>query len=95
MASSTHLTSPFLEKSDPDKYGQFHPIETPVLVQTSLILLNEELEKLSGDEKEAYLKAVEMCPNIVTSDDHKILFLRCEQYNVDVRMFYIDFIFWK
>lgn len=88
MASSAHITSPFLEKSHPDKYGQCHPIETPVLVQTSLILLNEELEKLGGEEKEAYLKAMAECPNIVTSNDHKLLFLRCEQYNVDVRSFY-------
>lgn len=87
MASSIHVVSPFLEKTDPDKYGQSHPIETPILIQSSLILLNEEIEKYSGIEKEAYLKAIELCPNIVTTDDHKLLFLRCEQYNVDVRLF--------
>jgi hypothetical protein len=85
---SSHITSPFLQKTDPDKYGQRHPIESPVLVQSSLILLHEELEKISLEEKEHFLKAKEICPDIVT-DAHMIVFLRCEQFNVDVRAFYM------
>ena len=133
--STIHITSPYLEKEEPDQYGQSHPIETDRLLnvrefvisdressqkivflscycshllcgiklrnysfssscriklvvttckQTSLNLMDEEIEKLSRDEKKGLLEAHEKCPQVSKSDKHKIMFLRCEQFNADV-----------
>lgn len=79
-----HITSPHLEKEEPDQYGQTHPIETAELIDTSLILMNKELEKISKDDKKDFTEASIKCPKLCMSDEHKLMFLRCEQFNADM-----------
>jgi hypothetical protein len=67
----------------PDVYGQLHPVETPELLKRKQKEFEEEMEKLSADEKKNILLAHEKCPELV-ADDFKLMFLRCEVYNADL-----------
>ena len=46
--------------------------------------MNKELEKLSGDAKQGLNEAYDKCPKLSKSVEHKLMFLRCEQFNADV-----------
>ena len=75
-----------VEFTPEDVYGQKHPIESPELIQAKLKELDLELEKLPEDEKDLWEEAKEKCPGLTTDDD-KLMFLRCEVFNADVRTF--------
>ena len=79
-----HVCSKFLKKRRPDLYGQRHAIETPQLIQDSLVLLEDELCKLPEEDQSGLIRASIECPDIFDSKEHRLLFLRCEQYNVDL-----------
>jgi len=68
-------------------YGQRHPLETPELINDSLELLVEELWKLPDEDQSGTQKASIRCPDIIESKEHRLMFLRCEQFNVDVSGF--------
>jgi hypothetical protein len=78
------VVSPHLRKTDPDQYGQEHPIETPELISSSLSLLLVELANIRRSERQYLVEAEEKYPELAKSDEHRILFLRCEMFNVDV-----------
>lgn len=86
-----HICSKFLKKRPPDIYGQKHAIETPALIQDSLELLESELWKLSDEKLSGMRNASMRCPDIFESKEHRIMFLRCEQFNVDVRIFRYEY----
>lgn len=65
-------------------YGQIHPVETPELIGHGQAALQDELEKLSSEKKQGWLKAKEKCPDIVNDEQHTLLFLRCEVFNADL-----------
>lgn len=46
--------------------------------------MNKELEKISKDDKKDFTEASIKCPKLCMSDEHKLMFLRCEQFNADV-----------
>ena len=48
--------------------------------------MNTEIDKLSFLEKKDLLEAYEKCPEVSKSDAHKLMFLRCEQFNADVSL---------
>lgn len=79
-----HVCSRFLRKHPPDLYGQCHAIETPKCVSDSLRLLEKELSKLPDEIRAGIEQASVICPEIYTSSEHRLLFLRCEQFNADV-----------
>ena len=66
-----------------DVYGQVHPIETNVFVSEKLAAFQEELGKIPRHEKEEVCAAEVKCPKLLTAD-FKLMFLRCEVFNVDV-----------
>lgn len=83
-----HICSRFLKKNSPDVYGQKHAIESSKCIIDSLRLLEKEIYKLPDDLREGLDQAVVYCPEIAESKEHRLMFLRCEQFNVDVSFFY-------
>jgi hypothetical protein len=79
-----HICSRFLKKKPPDIYGQKHVIESSKTVNDSLRLLDKEIKKLPDDIRVGLDEAMIYCPEIAESKEHRLLFLRCEQFNVDV-----------
>mmetsp|Transcript_20944 Transcript_20944/g.45673 ORF Transcript_20944/g.45673 Transcript_20944/m.45673 type:complete len:317 (+) Transcript_20944:15-965(+) len=71
------------EKADviAEIYGQVHPNETPDLVSESLKGLTEEIDGMPAEKRVNWEKAKERCPEL-TGDRHKLMFLRCEVFNV-------------
>ena len=70
----------------PDFYGQVHPVETPELLATSLQKFETTLATFDLGTKENLIKAQSKCPPQLLNDKFKLLFLRCEVFNVKVRI---------
>jgi hypothetical protein len=71
------------DKQQGDIYGQIHPNETPSLVEEKLEEFDNAVAKIPQDEKANLWEAERKCPHLLT-DDFKLMFLRCEVFNVDV-----------
>jgi hypothetical protein len=67
--------------TSPDVYGQVHPIETDELVQRKLQELETHLAEIAKKAAAAYGEAQTKCPQLITNDNFKLVFLRCEQFN--------------
>ena len=83
-----HVCSRYLKKEPPDLYGQKHTIETPELIQDSLILLEDEIWKLPEEDQAILIRASIECPDVFESKQHRLMFLRCEQFNADVSTYF-------
>jgi hypothetical protein len=68
----------------PDQYGQVHPVETPELVAEARKQFELEVLKLPEEKLRSLKQAQEKCPELLT-DDFKLMFLRSEVFNADVR----------
>ena len=79
-----HVCSRFLKKRPPDLYGQKHAVESAKCVNDSLRLLEKEIWKLDAERRRSLEMASVRCPEIYESKEHRVMFLRCEQFNVDV-----------
>lgn len=79
-----HVCSRFLKKRPPDLYGQRHAIETAKCISDSLRLLEKEIRKLPDEDRSGIDQASIVCPEIYESKEHRLLFLRCEQFNADL-----------
>jgi hypothetical protein len=55
--------------------------ETPELLSTSMAQLQEALDATDDDDKQAFLRAQQECPEYVNSDMFLLPFLRCENFN--------------
>lgn len=83
-SSKKHVCSRFLKKRPPDLYGQMHAIETSKCISDSLRLLEKEIRKLPEEKRSGMDHASVICPEIFESKEHRLLFLRCEQFNIDL-----------
>lgn len=74
-------------KADTEKtdiYGQSHPEETRELIEEKLVAFNTALEKIPKAEKENVCEAEVKCPELL-DNDFKLIFLRCEVFDAEVR----------
>lgn len=69
-----------VEYEGPDLYGQFHPIESPELIEQKLTEFHHEVTQLASNDKKALDMAQLQCPELLTSD-FKLAFLRCEIFH--------------
>ena len=60
--------------------------ETPELRERSLEAMQQALNDIPVDQKEVYLEACQVCPELVERESPPINFLRCEDYNPEVRV---------
>ena len=82
-AESTSYSFQYTEHDD--LYGQVIPQETPEFISTKLIELETELQKYPNNEdKTAWNRALDTCPDLVCNDTFKLMFLRCEIFNTEL-----------
>ena len=60
-------------------------LENDLMVTTAIADVNMHLSLIPPEEKEAYLKALERCPDLVASESSCISFLRAEHFTPEVR----------
>jgi hypothetical protein len=69
--------------TEPDIYGQRHPVESEMLIVVKLEDFEYEMELLDSVDKVAFIEAKRRCPELLT-DKFKLMFLRCECFNAKV-----------
>ncbi|CAB9518711.1 tocopherol transfer protein-like [Seminavis robusta] len=69
-----------LRFTEPDCYGQTHPIETPQLIASKLQSFEHQLVAIPHHKKTCLKQAMKKCPELLT-DKFKLMFLRCECFN--------------
>ena len=72
----------------PDMYGQVHPEETDDMIAQKLELFEQELQKVPENAKKSLRQAEAKCPDQLTKD-FKLMFLRSEVFNADVRLMFV------
>jgi hypothetical protein len=55
--------------------------ETDEMKRQAAVQLEEAIDMIPENEKIAYLRALELCPELVGTESKSIHFLRCENYN--------------
>lgn len=76
-----------MQYSNVDIYGQKHPIETDQKIQNKLRHFDDFLQsRIPDDKKKSVLDAQRKCPELLT-DSLKLMFLRCECFNVEVHCY--------
>jgi hypothetical protein len=58
--------------------------ETAQTVSQGIAELQRALDAININDKQAYLEALENCPDVVRAESDPIRFLRCENYNSQV-----------
>jgi hypothetical protein len=71
-----------LEEVHNDTHGINTFEATPEMVQHGPYELQLALEDIHEEEKEVYLEALRMCPELVEQESNYLMFLRSENYNV-------------
>jgi hypothetical protein len=74
-----------VEMTEPDIYGQCHPMETEELIQTKLKEFEAVLLTLPTTQTASLAMAQAKCPELLDTD-FKVMFLRCEVFNVKVSL---------
>lgn len=59
----------------------------PGTADESLVGLYEAIEMLPMQQKKEYMEALKQAPNLVQTESDPIMFLRCENFNYEVRVF--------
>lgn len=70
-------------KSEPDQYGQVHPIESPELIAAKRKELQDALGEIPDADKQGYLQALDKEYPDLVDGSLPLKCLRCEQFNAD------------
>ncbi|KAL3759979.1 hypothetical protein ACHAWU_000602 [Discostella pseudostelligera] len=62
----------------------YRPDETPDFLLKSHRLLLDEIDKLPNEKKAGWLMAREKCDPTLVGEDHRLMFLRCELFNIEL-----------
>jgi hypothetical protein len=82
---SSRNTQPLqVELTDPDVYGQRHPLENETVIEYKLHEFGDEIKKLCPSQSVNLLTAERLCPELVMPS-FKLIFLRCECFDAEVR----------
>ena len=74
------------QRIEADAYGTGKEIvETEELLKKSLAEFQEQLEAIPNHEKIDYEEALKRCPTLVETESAPIFFLRCEDFEAQVR----------
>mmetsp|Transcript_3235 Transcript_3235/g.4416 ORF Transcript_3235/g.4416 Transcript_3235/m.4416 type:complete len:211 (-) Transcript_3235:524-1156(-) len=79
-----HVEPSSLKRAKPDVYGHKYPIESNEIITEALSLFNEEIDKLADKDREGIAKAEKRCPEIINTKEHKLMFLRSDNFMVDL-----------
>lgn len=82
------MTDAEREEVRQDLYGT-HPVleEMDAFRETSLLgQMEQSLQAIPPLEKQVYLEACRICPDLVQTESPPIRFLRCENYQPEVRV---------
>jgi hypothetical protein len=60
--------------------------EAPAMVAQARTLIQDAIDLIPDEQKEAYFRALVQCPELVRSESEPLRFLRCEAFNAWVRM---------
>lgn len=69
--------------TDPDQYGQYHPLENEELIGEKLKAFDAACGEIPAVEKENLTLAETNCPDLLTKE-FKLQFLRCEVFNEEL-----------
>uniref|UniRef100_A0A7S1UYX5 CRAL-TRIO domain-containing protein n=1 Tax=Grammatophora oceanica TaxID=210454 RepID=A0A7S1UYX5_9STRA len=78
------MSNPNIEMTEPDAFGQKHPIESEELIATGLKELELEVSKLPDDDRAAWEEAKVKCASELIDDKFLLQFLRAEVFNADL-----------
>jgi hypothetical protein len=82
------LTPEEIEEIEQDIHGTgFGVVETDEMMLQAAIQLDEAVGMIPGTDKVDYLRALELCPELVRTESGSIRFLRSENYNPWVSIF--------
>jgi hypothetical protein len=82
------LTPEEIDELKHDIHGTgFDIVETDDMRLQAVVELDEAIGMIPGTEKVAYLRALEVCPELVRTESESIRFLRSEKYNPWVSIF--------
>jgi hypothetical protein len=82
------LTPEEIDELKHDIHGTgFDIVETDDMRLQAVVQLDEAIGMIPGTEKVAYLRALEVCPELVRTESESIRFLRSEKYNPWVSIF--------
>ena len=69
--------------TDPDIYGQAHPLENEELIGSKLKAFEVAVAEIPNADKKNLVLAQSKCPELLT-EGFKLQFLRCEVFNEKV-----------
>jgi hypothetical protein len=82
------LTPEEIDEIEQDIKGTgFDVVETDGMKLQAVVQLDEAIDAIPGADKVDYLRALELCPELVRTESGSIRFLRSENYNPWVSIF--------
>jgi hypothetical protein len=82
------LTPEEIDEIEQDIHGTgFDVVETDKIRLQAVVQLDEAIGTIPGPDKVDYLRALELCPELVRTESESIRFLRSENYNPWVSIF--------
>lgn len=69
------------EAIENDVFGKDGFVETPAMIHQGLVQMSEAIAAIAPEEKQAYLRALKVAPELVANESKMLYFLRAERFN--------------